>query len=221
MTGKFIAYYRVSTGKQGNSGLGLDAQKKAVLDYLNGGRWQLVGELTEIETGKRIDRPGLDEALALCRIYKARLIIAKLDRLARNAYFVTKLMHEGVDFVCCDMPTANKLTIHILAAVDEAEAEMISVRTKAALEAAKARGVKLGSPKGFHGDTAVEGRKLGRLAHQAKAADFRRQITTKIDSTRRSGITSVRGIADELNRRGIPTPRGGQWSHTQVFRFLR
>ena len=221
MAGKFIAYYRVSTGKQGNSGLGLDAQKKAVLDYLNGGRWQLVGELTEIETGKRIDRPGLDEALALCRIYKARLIIAKLDRLARNAYFVTKLMHEGVDFVCCDMPTANKLTIHILAAVAEAEAEMISVRTKAALEAAKARGVKLGSPKGFHGDTAVEGRKLGRLAHQAKAADFRRQITTQIDSIRRSGITSVRGIADELNRRGIPTPRGGQWSHTQVFRFLR
>ena len=221
MAGKFIAYYRVSTGKQGNSGLGLDAQKKAVLDYLNGGRWQLVGELTEIETGKRIDRPKLDEAMALCRIYKARLIIAKLDRLARNAYFVTKLMHEGVDFVCCDMPTANKLTIHILAAVAEAEAEMISVRTKAALEAAKARGVKLGSPKGFHGDTAVEGRKLGRLAHQAKAADFRRQITTQIDSIRRSGITSVRGIADELNRRGIPTPRGGQWSHTQVFRFLR
>lgn len=221
MRGKFIAYYRVSTSKQGASGLGLDAQKKAVLDYLNGGRWELVAELTEVETGKRIDRPKLDEALALCRIYKAKLIIAKLDRLARNTYFVTKLMHDGVDFVCCDMPTANKLTIHILAAVAENEAEMLSKRTKAALEAAKARGVKLGSPKGFVGDIAAEGRKLGRKAFQKQVAEFRNNIMPVIENIKASGITTVRGIADELNRRRIPATRGGQWSATQVFRLLR
>jgi DNA invertase Pin-like site-specific DNA recombinase len=138
LKGNFVAYYRVSTGKQGASGLGLEAQRKAVVDYLKGGKWKLVAEVTEIETGKNADRPKLQEALGLCRLHKAKLIVAKIDRLARNVHFLSGLMQSGVDFIACDMPTANKLTIHILSAVAEAEAEMISVRTKAALAAAKA-----------------------------------------------------------------------------------
>src|ERR1700733_1133331 len=144
--GKFVAYYRVSTVKQGASGLGLEAQQEAVRSYLNGGRWKMVDEVTEIESGKRNDRPALASALALCRIHKATLIIAKLDRLARNVNFISNLMESGVEFTAVDFPQANRLTVHILAAVAEHEAAMISARTKAALQAAKARGVSLGSP---------------------------------------------------------------------------
>jgi len=221
MTGKFIAYYRVSTQKQGNSGLGLEAQRKAVTDYLNGGRWTLVAELTEVETGKRNDRPQLTRALALCRVHRATLIIAKLDRLARNVAFISNLMEAGVDFVCCDLPTANKLTIHVLAAVAEAEAEMISVRTKAALEAAKARGVVLGNPSHFTDEVAARGREFGRKVLQLQAAKRRSEVLPIIEDIKASGITTIRGIADELNARRIPAPRGGEWSATQVFRLLR
>ena len=115
--GRFIAYYRVSTDRQGKSGLGLEAQRQAVIDYLDGGRWELVGEHTEIESGRRSDRPELARALEGCRRQKAVLIIAKLDRLARNVAFIANLMESGVDFVAVDFPQANKLTIHILAAV--------------------------------------------------------------------------------------------------------
>jgi DNA invertase Pin-like site-specific DNA recombinase len=139
MKGNFIAYYRVSTGKQGASGLGLEAQRKAVVDYLDGGKWTLVAEFTEVESGKNSDRPELEKALSLCRLYHAKLVVAKLDRLSRNVKFLATLMDDGVDFVCCDMPSANKLTIHILAAVAQAEAEMISARTKAAPGAASMR----------------------------------------------------------------------------------
>src|SRR5688572_7815435 len=131
--GNFDAYYRVSTDRQGKSGLGLEAQQQAVRDYLNGGRWQLVAEVVEVESGKRSDRPKLQEALRLCRLHGATLVIAKLDRLARNVNFVSNLMESGVDFVAVDFPQANRLTVHILAAVAEHEAEAISARTKAAL----------------------------------------------------------------------------------------
>src|SRR6202789_2749174 len=147
-TGRFIAYYRVSTAKQGASGLGLEAQQEAVRSYLNGGRWQMVSEVTEIESGKRNDRPALANALALCRVHGATLVIAKLDRLARNVNFISNLMESTVEFTAVDFPQANRLTIHILAAVAEHEAAMISARTKAALGAAKARGVKLGGDRG-------------------------------------------------------------------------
>src|ERR1041385_5272022 len=140
-TGKFIAYHRVSTQKQGRSGLGLEAQRQAVADFLNGGSWRLVEEFTEVESGKRDDRPVLAKALAACRVHKATLVIAKLDRLARNVEFTARLMNSDVDFVACDFPQANRLTIHILAAVAEHEREAISARTKAALAAAKRRGV--------------------------------------------------------------------------------
>src|SRR4051795_2710509 len=135
-TGKFVAYYRVSTQKQGASGLGLDAQRKAVADYLNGGRWSLVAEFTEIESGKRNDRPELAKALATCKRQKAKLVIAKLDRLSRNLAFIATLMDSGVEFIAVDNPHANKLTIHILAAVAQHEREMIAQRTREALQAA-------------------------------------------------------------------------------------
>jgi DNA invertase Pin-like site-specific DNA recombinase len=142
-SGKFVAYYRVSTARQGRSGLGLEAQQRAVLDHLNGGSWRIVSEHTEVESGKRADnRSKLAEALAACRVHGAKLIIAKLDRLSRNVAFISALMDSGVDFEAADFPQANRLTIHILAAVAEHEARMISERTKAALAAAKRRGVK-------------------------------------------------------------------------------
>src|SRR5215210_6955363 len=131
--GKFVAYYRVSTEKQGRSGLGLEAQRKAVEDYLNGGNWRIAAEVVEIESGKRNDRPKLAEALRLCRLHGAILIIAKLDRLARNVAFISNLMESEVEFTAVDFPTANRLTVHILAAVAEHEREMISLRTKDAL----------------------------------------------------------------------------------------
>ena len=146
-SGKFVAYYRVSTDRQGKSGLGLDAQREAVTSYLNGGSWQLVQEFVEVESGKRADRPQLAAALAACRKHKAKLVIAKLDRLSRNLAFVATLMESGVEFVAVDNPHANKLTIHILAAVAQHEREMISERTKAALAAARARGTQLGNPR--------------------------------------------------------------------------
>src|SRR6516165_4391847 len=137
--GKFVAYFRVSTDRQGKSGLGLEAQREAVMNFLNGGPWALVGEFTEVESGKRADRPQLEKALAACKRQKAKLVIAKLDRLSRNLAFVATLMESGVEFVAVDNPHANKLTVHILAAVAQHEREMISERTKAALAAAKKR----------------------------------------------------------------------------------
>src|SRR5947199_9156003 len=141
-TGKFVSYLRVSTDRQGKSGLGLEAQRKAVLDYLDGGRWELVAEFTEVESGKRSDRPELVKALSACKRHKAKLVIAKLDRLSRNLAFIATLMDSGVEFIAVDNPHANKLTVHIFAAVAQHEREIISARTSAALKAAKARGMR-------------------------------------------------------------------------------
>src|SRR3954451_12613838 len=167
--GRFVAYYRVSTDRQGRSGLGLDAQRAAVADYLNGGNWQLVAEFTEVESGRKNDRPELAKALTACRRIGAPLVIAKLDRLARNVAFVSNLMESGVEFTAVDFPTANRLTIHILAAVAEHEREMISARTKAALAAAKARGTKLGTPN-LTDDARAKGREVARKVLEGRAA---------------------------------------------------
>jgi DNA invertase Pin-like site-specific DNA recombinase len=203
MRGKFIAYYRVSTDKQGKSGLGLEAQRKAVLDYLDGGKWELVGEFTEVETGKRADRPELEKAIAACKKHRARLIIAKLDRLSRNVAFISALMERKVDFVCCDNPTATKFTIHILAAVAEFEREAISMRTKEALAAAKAKGKRLGN--------------------YQRIAEAKQKATTVRAETVRPAITStlhlsMQAAADELNRRGITTVTGKPWHAMQIRR---
>src|SRR5215831_7551988 len=146
--GKFVSYYRVSTDKQGRSGLGLDAQKTAIADRLDGGRWQIVGEFIEVESGKRASRPQLDAAITACEKHNAKLIVAKLDRLSRNVSFLLKLIESGVDVLFADLPDLNgamgKFVPITMANVAELEAGLISERTKAALKAAKARGVKLG-----------------------------------------------------------------------------
>jgi DNA invertase Pin-like site-specific DNA recombinase len=203
MEGRFIAYYRVSTDKQGDSGYGLDAQRKAVLDYRNGGKWKLVGEFTEIESGKRIDnRPELERALVAAKKHKATLILAKLDRLSRNVSFIAGLMERKVNFVCSDMPNATPFMLHVYAAVAEEERRMIATRTKAGLAAAKARGVVLGNPK---------------LAADNHAAAIERAKALKpvLKELRKE---SARAAAVELNVRGVQTPTGAPWSAKTVIR---
>jgi DNA invertase Pin-like site-specific DNA recombinase len=217
--GKFVAYYRVSTQRQGRSGLGLEAQQTAVRDYLNGGEWRLVAEVTEVESGKRNDRPKLAEALKLCRLHGANLIIAKLDRLARNVAFISNLMESAVEFHAVDFPQANRLTVHILAAVAEHEAKVISERTKAALAAAKRRGVQLG---GYRGTTITKAmRKAAAAALEKRAHERAADLLPTVKELRASGATSLRAIADGLNQRQIPAAKGGQWSATQVMRVLQ
>ncbi|KQQ15515.1 resolvase [Methylobacterium sp. Leaf122] len=216
--GKFVAYYRVSTAKQGASGLGLEAQREAVRSYLNGGNWQLVAEVVEVESGKRNDRPKLKEAQRLCRLHGATLIIAKLDRLARNVHFVSSLMESGVEFTAVDFPQANRLTIHILAAVAEHEAAAISARTKAALKAAKDRGTKLGGHRGYV--PSHEQGATGRAVQAAKAASRADDLAPIIAELQGAGVTSFGALARALNERGIPTAKGGVWSPMQVSRVV-
>jgi DNA invertase Pin-like site-specific DNA recombinase len=213
-SGRFVAYYRVSTARQGKSGLGLEAQRQAVEEHLNGGSWQLVAEFTEIESGKRSDRPKLAEALKTCRLRGGKLVIAKLDRLARNVAFISNLMESQVEFEAVDFPQANRLTIHIMAAIAEHEAKMISERTRAALAAAKARGKKLGGFRGRAGTAAdcAKARKARSDGAKARAAD----LAPVINDIRASGAQSLHAIAKELNGRGISAPRGGEWSAAQV-----
>jgi DNA invertase Pin-like site-specific DNA recombinase len=219
--GKFVSYLRVSTDKQGRSGLGLEAQREAVSRYLNGGRWKLVAEYVEVESGKRNSRPQLQAAISHAKATGAKLVIARLDRLARNLHFVSSLQERGVDFVAADMPDANRLTIHIIAAVAEAVGRTISENTKTALAAAKARGVKLGNPNGAR---ALKGKQVGNADAVAKikanSAQHAADLRGIVDDIRRSGITTVRGIADELHRRGIRAPRGDTWHPTAVARLL-
>jgi DNA invertase Pin-like site-specific DNA recombinase len=226
-TGKFVVYLRVSTQRQGRSGLGLEAQRAAIDAYLNGGNWQIVAEYTEVESGKSNDRPKLAEAFKACRLYGARLLIAKLDRLSRDAAFLMGLERAGIQFVAADMPEANEMTIGIMAVVAQGERKMISARTKAALEAAKVRGTRLG---GFRRD--ADGKPLSKAptaAHaalsvakrQARAAERAVAIEPIIQELREAGIISLGGIADALTARGIPTSRGlPTWRAEQVARLL-
>jgi DNA invertase Pin-like site-specific DNA recombinase len=218
--GKFVAYYRVSTAKQGRSGLGLEAQQEAVRSYLNGGNWQLVAEVVEVESGKRNDRPKLAEALRLCRLHGATLIIAKLDRLARNVAFISNLMESGVEFTAVDFPQANRLTVHILAAVAEHEAKAISTRTRDALAAAKARGKRLGGDRGNLPAVAKEGAKASVVARIAKANNRASDLLPIIEELKAAGAVSLRQIAAGLNAKGIRTVRGSAWSAVQVQRVM-
>jgi DNA invertase Pin-like site-specific DNA recombinase len=203
MRGKFVAYYRVSTTEQGRSGLGLDAQRKAVTDFLDGGKWELVAEFTEVESGRRNDRPELAKAIALCKRARARLVIAKLDRLSRDVAFIAGLMAKGVDFLAVDNPHANKFTVHIMAAVAEQERDAISKRTTEALAAARARGVKLGD----YARIAAAKRK----ATAARAEAVRPAIVSTL-------ALSAAAAAADLNKRGVSTFAGGRWQATQVLR---
>jgi DNA invertase Pin-like site-specific DNA recombinase len=234
-SGKWISYLRVSTDRQGASGLGLEAQRASVTDFLNGGNWKLIKEFVEVESGKRADRPELEAALAACRLHGAKLLIAKIDRLSRDAHFLLGLEKAGVDFVAADMPNANRLTVGIMAMVAEEERRMISVRTKAALQAAKARGRKLGGRrrhvigindrgKKVYGevvsgsaDDLTKARAVIQQRTDARASD----IAPTIKALQASGATSLRAIAAGLNAQGIPTAKGaGAWSAVQVARVL-
>jgi DNA invertase Pin-like site-specific DNA recombinase len=218
--GKFVAYYRVSTRKQGKSGLGLEAQQEAVRSHLNGGRWRMIAEFVEIESGKRNDRPKLAEALSLCRIHGATLIIAKLDRLARNVNFISNLMDSSVEFVAVDMPTASRFTVHIMAAVAEQEATMIAARTKAAMATAKARGTKLGRRDDAIAAYASKGAEASAEKRGATASKRAEDLLPAIRRIQAEGNTSLREIAAALNAEEIPTARGSAWSAVQVQRVL-
>lgn len=221
MNGKFVSYLRVSTQRQGKSGLGLEAQREAVAGYLNGGNWTLVSEIVEVESGKRSDRPELAKALSLCRLHRATLLVAKLDRLARNVAFISALMEAGVKFVAVDLPQANELTVHIMASMAEYEAKAISQRTKVALQAAKARGTVLGGLRWDINKVSAQGRALALQTRQENAAKYRADILPVIQDKQAKGAATLRQIADALNADGTPAPRGGEWSAVQVQRILK
>lgn len=217
--GKFVTYLRVSTKRQGDSGLGLEAQKKAVSDYLNGGTWTVAGEFVEIESGKSdTNRPQLQRAIAACRVYGAKLLIAKLDRLSRDAGFLLNLDKQGIDFVATDNPHANRLTVGIMALVADEERHAISSRTKAALAAAKARGVKLGGDRGA--TLSTEAKAKGVEAVKARADARATDLAPIISDLRAAGATSLRSLAAGLNQAGIAPPRGATWSPMAVSRTL-
>ncbi len=221
MEGKFISYLRVSTARQGRSGLGLEAQRQAVAEYLNGGRWKLLREFVEVESGKRGDRPELDKALRLCRQTAATLVIAKLDRLSRDAHFLLGLEKAKVEFVAADMPQANRLTVGIMALVAEQEREAISRRTREALAAAKRRGVKLGNPNGAA--ALLSARKGNRAALEAirERADLHAAtLAPVIEELRAQGVSTLKGLAAKLNEAGMQTPRGARWYASSVRNLL-
>ena len=209
MVDQFVAYYRVSTDRQGRSGLGLDAQREAVLRHLAAQHGELVGEFCEVESGRRSDRPQLAAAIAAAKKAKATLIIAKLDRLARNVRFISGLMESRIDFVAADNPHANKLMVHMLAAFAEHEREQISQRTKDALEAAKARGIRLGR----------NGTDQLAPAYRAAAIERARQLAPVLAELKSTGM-SDRRMAAELTVRGVPTPNGGRWHGKTVRRMI-
>ncbi len=211
----FVAYLRVSTARQGESGLGLEAQRATVEAFARQHGGAIVASHIEVESGKRSDRPELAKAIDAARKGKATLLIAKLDRLARNVAFIANLMDAGVDFVACDQPFASRLTLHILAAVAEDEARRISERTKAALAAAKRRGVKLGSP------IAAKTAAAARTARSSQAAKANATTRAVIVDIQRSGVSTLAAIAKTLEACGVRTPSGrANWQPVQVSRLL-
>jgi DNA invertase Pin-like site-specific DNA recombinase len=207
---KFVSYIRVSSTEQGESGLGLEAQRQAVSEHLARDSGKLLCEFVEVESGSRNNRAQLQAAIELCKRYKATLLIAKLDRLARNVAFISALMESRLDFVAVDNPHANKLMIHMLAAFAEHERDQISARTKAALTAAKARGVVLGR----------YGREVLSKENRAKAMERARELAPVVNKLRVQGLT-VEQITEVMSRRGIPTPRGKQWYPATVHSLIR
>jgi DNA invertase Pin-like site-specific DNA recombinase len=211
-----VAYYRVSTDKQGLHGLGMDAQRATVQRFLASTGSKLIGEFAEVESGKCTLREELQKAVALCRKSKARLVIAKLDRLARNAAFLLNLRDSGVDFVCCDMPEANKLTIGIMALIAEDERDRISERTKAGLAEAKKRGTKLGNPR------AIQALVAASSAKRRLADAFAGKLQPVIAQIRTTGrVSSLRGIAGCLSARGFKTSHGKAWQAQSVKNILQ
>ncbi len=216
----FVSYLRVSTDKQGASGLGLEAQREAIDRHVRAEGGKLLSEHIEIESGKKNDRPEIAKALAAARAKRATLIIAKLDRLARNLHFVTGLQEAGVDFIACDNPHATKLMVHMLVAFAEHEREQTSIRTTAALAAAKARGVRLGNPRLKAGD-----KSSAQAAANAKSRKARRragELMPFIEAAQKAGCLTLGQIAEAMTARGIKTPGGGSdWTATTVRRVMK
>jgi len=215
---KFISYYRVSTLKQGKSGLGLEAQKSAVKSYLDANEGVELASFTEVESGKVDARPKLDVALLRCKQTGAMLLVAKLDRLSRNAGFLFNLRDAGVKFQALDLPEATTLTVGIMATLAQHERELISQRTKAALEACKARGVRLGNPNGSRAlrPFMAQASAAGCAVNSAKARQRAQLIAPNIQEAKSAGCTTLRQIADYLDRLGVNTPRGKKWTATAV-----
>lgn len=222
MRGGFVTYVRVSTDKQGRSGLGLEAQREAVRTYLNGGNWHIITEHQEVESGRNDARPALDAALADARLHRCPLVVAKVDRLTRSVAFLSKLLDSGVDVRFADLPQiegpAGRFMLNQMVAVAELEAGLISARTKAALRAAKARGQVLGGSRGTKITKAAG--EAGRAAATARAIGRSADLAPAITAIRQAGITSASGIAKALNERSIPTARGGEWQAVQVQRVM-
>lgn len=214
---RYVSYFRVSTAKQGASGLGLEAQQQAVARFLRADD-AIVATFTEVESGRNSERPQLAAAMAACRMLGARLLIGKLDRLARDVAFVASLMKSDVKFIAADMPDADAFRLHLEAAIAEEEARKISERTKAALAAARARGVVLG---GFRGRAPTDADRAAGLAARQSAARARAMALRPIlEELRGAGVTTLAAVAENLNQRGIPAPRGGAWAPAQVGRLM-
>ena len=210
----YVIYKRVSTRRQGDSGLGLEAQQTAVETFLKGKDSGVVGEFVEIESGRKKDRPELIKALALCKAENATLIVARTDRLSRNVHFLSGLLEQKIEFIACDNPSANNFTLHIMAAVAEQEALLISKRTKAALAAAKKRGVKLGS----YGKVLAQ-------ENKESADNFANSMISAIktavaDSLKKHDKVTLQGVSTFLNKRKVKTARGGKWYPTSVKNLL-
>jgi len=217
-TGKFVAYFRVSTDRQGRSGLGLDAQRERVMNYLNGGNWSLIGEFTEVESGRINERPALEQAVKLCKREKATLVVATLDRLTRDLAFGATLLNDTkVRFVCADFPEASREMLQMRMVFAEWEARKIGERTKAALSELKKKGVKLGSP------TPEIGSKAGTKRLQDKADAYAERVGPLVrDIVRKTGAKTLRDIAAAMTSRGIQTPRGNtDWHASQVANLLK
>jgi DNA invertase Pin-like site-specific DNA recombinase len=224
-----VAYYRVSTEQQGRSGLGLEAQKAAVLAHIASTGCELLASYVEVESGRKNDRTELAKAIRHAKRAKATLVIAKLDRLARNVHFISGLMESRVEFIACDMPSANRMTVHIMAAVAEGEAEMISARTKAALTAAKARGrtkqgkdwqaVKALGARNLTREGTLKGSAAGVAAIKSTKAEAYEHVLAFVRTYRAEGL-SLRAIAAKLNADGETTRSGRPWNATQIARVL-
>jgi DNA invertase Pin-like site-specific DNA recombinase len=231
-SGGFVAYYRVSTARQGRSGLGRDAQVAAVQAYLNGGNWHLVGEFEEVESGRRNERPQLDRALKCAQLHRVPLVVAKVDRLTRSAAFLQCLLDYEVEILFCDLPKiegpTGRFLLRQMASVAELEADLISARTKSALAAFKERESK--KPKGQRRrlggrrrtQLTDDARAIGREVIAERARQWAANMADTIKAIQAAGATTLQGMADELNRRGIPTAAGrGEWQPTQVQRVMQ
>lgn len=211
---KFVAYYRVSTQKQGAAGLGMEAQRQSVARYLASMNCELLGSFEEVESGANNQRPQLAAAIQLAKSKKAVLIIAKLDRLTRSASFLLQLQDSKIDFVACDMPNADKFSVGIIALLAQRERELISERTKAGLAVAKQRGVKLGNP------NAAEAWGKAMTKIHLRKQEFAVQAKRSIKEIQSTGVTTLCGIADCMNKRGEKSARGGKWTGTAIKRVL-